>query len=145
MIRAATSFDDDAIQDIWLLASLQAHDFIPAACWWQQQQALRARCLPAADIWVYEHGQQVQGFVALMDDDIAALFVRPDYQQQGIGSALLDRVKQQRPQLLMRMYCENDIAMNFYLKQGFNIIDEEADSASGQPMVLLRYTPAVPP
>ena len=138
-IRAAKLSDDDAIEHVWLLASLQAHDFIAAACWWQQQAALWARYLPDADIWVCERGQEVQGFVALVDDYLAALFVRPDCQQQGIGKALLDAAKSQRAQLLLRVYCENDIAMNFYLKQGFSVIKEALEGSSGQPELYLRF------
>lgn len=139
MIRVAKPEDEEAINEVWLLASLQAHDFIPAAFWWQQQEALRTRYLPNADIWLCERDHEVQGFVALHDDYIVALFVRPDCQQQGIGSSLLNTVKEQRTQLLMRVYCENDIAVNFYLKQGFKIIKEETDVASDQPMLFLQY------
>lgn len=139
MIRAAQPCDDEAIQKVWLLASLQAHDFIPAAFWWQQQEALRARYLPGAEIWVYEREQEVQGFVALAGDYLAALFVRPDCQQQGIGTALLNLAKRQRPQLSVKVYCENDIAMNFYLQQKFTVVKECTDAASGQPELYLNY------
>ena len=139
MIRAAQPDDHEAITELWLLASLQAHDFIAAGCWWRQQAALRARYLPVADIWVYERSQEVHGFVALVDDYLAALFVRPDCQQQGIGTALLDIAKRQRGQLAVQVYCENDIAMNFYLKQGFTVLKEGTEAVSGQPELYLRY------
>lgn len=139
MIRQAKSCDADAILDVWLLASLQAHDFIPAAFWWQQQEAMRARYLPAADIWLWERQGEVQGFVALVDNYLAALFVRPDCQQQGIGKALLDLAKRQRRHLRVNVYCENDIAVNFYLKQGFTVIAEGTEVASAQPELYLRY------
>lgn len=139
MIRAAKPEDDEAITDLWLLASLQAHDFIPAACWWQQQESLRARYLPTSEVWVCERAQEIQGFVALVDNYLAALFVRPDCQQQGIGCALLEVAKRQRSQLAVQVYCENDIAMNFYLKQGFTVIKEAVDAVSGQPELYLHY------
>ncbi|MBU3824869.1 MAG: GNAT family N-acetyltransferase [Candidatus Oceanisphaera merdipullorum] len=140
MIRAAKPCDHQAIEEVWLLASLQAHDFISAAFWWQQQAALRARYLPSAEIWVCEREQAVQGFVALVDDYLVALFVRPDCQQQGIGRALLDFAKHLRGQLSVRMYCENDIAINFYLKQDFLVMEEGTDIASGQPELYLRFS-----
>ena len=139
MIRQATPDDADTILDVWLLASLQAHDFIPAAFWWQQQEAMRARYLPAAQIWVCERQGEVQGFVALVNDYVAALFVRPDCQQNGIGRALLDTAKQQRHTLTLRVYCENDIAVNFYCNQGFSIIAEGTDAATSQPELYMEY------
>lgn len=139
MIRAAQPDDADAILDVWLLASLQAHDFIPAAFWWQQQAALRARYLPSAAIWVCERAGEVQGFVALNKSHLVALFVRPDCQQQGIGTELLNLAKQERQHLLMRVYCENDIAVKFYLEQGFIVIHEGIDAATAQPELHLQY------
>ena len=144
MIRVARPEDDAAISELWLLASLQAHDFIDAGCWWRQQAALRARYLPVAEIWVYERDQELQGFMALVDDYLAALFVRPDSQQQGIGSALLDTAKSLRSQLTVQVYCENDIAMNFYLKQGFSVVQESVDASSHQPLLYLAYSATAP-
>lgn len=139
MIRQALPEDTDAILDIWLLASLQAHDFIPAAFWWQQQEKMRARYLPSAAIWVCERNGEVQGFVALVGDYLAALFVRPDCQQNGIGRALLDMAKHQRPRLLLKVFCENDIAVNFYRRQGFVITAESTDPTTGQPELHMNY------
>lgn len=139
MIRQAMPKDADAILDVWLLASLQAHDFIPAAFWWQQQEAMRARYLPMAEIWVCERHNQVQGFVALVDNYLAALFVRPDCQQNGIGKALLDNAKQQRDQLSLKVFCENDIAVHFYTQQHFKVVGEGVDAATHQPELYMEY------
>ncbi len=54
MLRASRSDDMDEIVEIWLLASLQAHDFVDASCWWQAQEDLRTRYLDHARIWVFE-------------------------------------------------------------------------------------------
>ncbi|OIN06523.1 N-acetyltransferase [Oceanisphaera psychrotolerans] len=139
MIRQATPEDTDAILEVWLLASLQAHDFIPAAFWWQQQEEMRARYLPAAQIWVCECHGGIQGFVALVDNYLAALFVRPEYQQKGIGKALLAMAKSQRRWLSLRVYCENDAAVSFYRRHGFVIIEESLDPATGQPELHMKY------
>lgn len=139
MIRQATPEDADAILEVWLLASLQAHDFIPAAFWWQQQEAMRARYLPAAQIWVCEREGQVQGFVALVEDHLAALFVRPESQQDGIGRALLELAKRERQRLHLKVFCENDIAVHFYRQQGFVIVAEGVDEATGQPELYMDY------
>jgi putative acetyltransferase len=139
MIRQARPDDTDAILEVWLLASLQAHDFVPAAFWWQQQEQMRARYLPAAEIWVCEREGEIQGFVALVEDYLAALFVRPDCQQQGIGKALLAVAKRQRRRLSLRVFSENDIAVHFYRQHGFAITDEGTDPATGQSELCMGY------
>ncbi|MGL4777178.1 MAG: GNAT family N-acetyltransferase, partial [Aeromonas veronii] len=54
MLRPSRPEDMEEIVEIWLLASLQAHDFVDASCWWQAQEDLRTRYLDRAAIWVFE-------------------------------------------------------------------------------------------
>ena len=83
MLRQSRPEDMEEIVEIWLLASLQAHDFVDASCWWQTQEELRTRYLDDARIWVFEERGDLLGFMALVDDYLAALFVRPDRQGRG--------------------------------------------------------------
>ncbi len=77
MLRPSRPEDMEEIVEIWLLASLQAHDFVDASCWWQAQEDLRTRYLNRAAIWVFEERGDLLGFMALVDNYLAALFVRP--------------------------------------------------------------------
>lgn len=86
MLRQSRPEDMEEIVEIWLLASLQAHDFVDASCWWQAQEELRTRYLDHARIWVFEERGDLLGFMALVDDYLAALFVRPDRQGRGVGT-----------------------------------------------------------
>ncbi len=95
MLRPSRPEDMDEIVEIWLLASLQAHDFVDASCWWQAQEELRTRYLDHAQIWVFEERGDLLGFMALVDNYLAALFVRPDRQGRGVGHALLQEAKRQ--------------------------------------------------
>ena len=92
MLRQSRPEDMEEIVEIWLLASLQAHDFVDASCWWQAQEELRTRYLDHARIWVFEERGDLLGFMALVDDYLAALFVRPDRQGRG-GHALLQEAR----------------------------------------------------
>ena len=74
MLRPSRPEDMEEIIEIWLLASLQAHDFVDASCWWQAQEDLRTRYLDRAAIWVFEERGELLGFMALVDDFLAALF-----------------------------------------------------------------------
>ena len=53
MIRPLLTSDLDAAVELWYQASLQAHDFIPAAFWQEQRIAMRDSYLPASKSWVY--------------------------------------------------------------------------------------------
>jgi putative acetyltransferase len=123
----------DEIVEIWLLASLQAHDFVDASCWWQAQEDLRTRYLERARIWVFEERGELLGFMALADDYLAALFVRPDRQGRGVGHALLQEAKLQGARLHARVFVENEQAVRFYRRRGFVIEREEFDPLTGHP------------
>lgn len=139
MIRLARAQDMDSVVEIWLLASLQSHDFVDASSWWQVQEDLRIRYLDRASIWVCEEQEEIQGFIALVDDYLAALFVRPDRQGCGVGHALLSQAKRLLPVLRAMVYLENDEALRFYRRHGFVIEGEETDPLTGHPLLRIRF------
>jgi GNAT superfamily N-acetyltransferase len=85
--------------------------------WWVEH----VMC-PDSEIWVAErHGVPV-GFAALNGDWLDHLYVEPAAQGQGIGEALLDKVKQQRGELHLRVFEQNTGARAFYERHGFSIL-----------------------
>lgn len=132
MIRPAKPEDFTALADIWLAASLNAHDFIPPSYWEGHYEAMCNTYLPTSTIHVAEDQQQLLGFIALMEDQIAALFVHPDHQGKGIGRSLLAIAKALHPQLKLNVYAKNQASVRFYTMQGFEIMAEQVDSNTGE-------------
>ena len=142
MLRKGGVGDIDTIVDIWLWASLQSHDFIEAASWWQAQETLRIRYLQYASIWVFEEKGELLGFMGLMDNYLAALFVRPENQQQGVGHALLQQAKRHASTLYTKIFVENRAAVQFYLHHGFVIVAEEMDPLTNHPQYKMCFNVA---
>lgn len=90
MIRPNRPDDLETLLGIWLEASCRAHDFVERGFWEARLDDMRNLYLPAAQTWVYERDGTVVGFVSLLDDVLAAIFVAPTEQGHGIGSALLE-------------------------------------------------------
>lgn len=107
MIRSANDVDTQAILDIWLAASIAAHDFVPAEFWRAQLDDMRTRYLPASQVFVYEQEGRVVGFHALSGHTLAALFVQPEWQGRGIGTALLSHARRLRGELTLSVYLAN--------------------------------------
>jgi len=139
MIRKFLSEDMDAVLDIWLSASLKAHDFVEANFWRSQLQNMRDIYIPASEVYIYEDKSEVLGFVALLDDRLAAIFVKPDKQGEGIGKALVEHAKTIRKTLTLSVYKANIASIHFYKSQGFFIIEESLDSATGQEEYVMRF------
>lgn len=55
MIRQCTHADMELVLEIWLNASVKAHDFVSPDFWQSQLENMRSIYLPASDVYVYEH------------------------------------------------------------------------------------------
>lgn len=133
MIRAATTQDTDAIIDVWLAASRESHAFVTYDVWLSHVDAMRDVYLPDSETYVFcnEPGSVV-GFVSLAGDDLAALFVDPIHQSQGIGSSLLRHAQSLRENLRLCVYVDNPRAAAFYRRHGFDPVSEGVDERTGQ-------------
>lgn len=49
-----------------------------------------------ANIFIFEHNGEIEGFIGLQDDYIAGLFVKKEKRNCGIGKLLLNEVKKQK-------------------------------------------------
>lgn len=144
MIRQSKAEDMEAILQIWLDASCQAHAFIPSSFWEAQVVAMRELYLPSAVTYVYADRTtgKITGFVSLAGQSIAALFVHPSAQQKGIGKQLMGFVKQKQNPLTLNVYVENAGAIAFYKKQGFRIYRKQIEEQTGHPEYRMNFSSA---
>lgn len=141
MIREATSQDIDRIIDIWLGASLLAHDFISFDYWIGNQEAMRNYYIPSCKTYVYEdrESREVLGFVSMNDDYLAAIFVTPAFQGKGIGKKLLNYVKNISPEITLSVYSKNTPSIHFYTREGFRQIEERLDENTNEYEWVMKY------
>lgn len=94
------------------------------------------------EVWLAEQDGFVTGFIAFRVGWIDHLYVHPDYQNRGIGSALLKIAQDQMPLLHLWTFQCNRVARRFYHKHGFCVERETdgADNEEKQPDVLYRWT-----
>ncbi len=130
MIRELQKADINKVADIWLDTNLQAHYFIPAQYWKSNFESVK-ELLPQAEVYVYENGQKIHGFIGLNGEYIEGIFVSGEIQSQGIGKLLLNFVKDRRSKLSLNVYQKNTQAIHFYQREGFTIQCEGLDEATG--------------
>ena len=140
MIRKSCEADLEKLLDIWLRASIQAHNFVPEDYWQKMKPSVKKYYLPNADSYVYEDKHKIKGFISIIDDKhIGALFVSPEYQHQKIGSKLIKYVKQRYPELSLKVYTKNSGALRFYQRHGFKIIAEQQDDGTKEAELLMSW------
>ena len=131
MIRELRKTDINIVADIWLYTNIKAHYFIPAQ-YWNNNFELVKELLLQAEVYIYEDNQQIQGFIGLNDEYIEGIFVSGEMQSRGIGKRLLDFVKTKKTELRLNVYQKNMRAIRFYQREGFKILREGMDEATGE-------------
>lgn len=76
----------------------------------------------AGDIWIAKLDATVAGFMEIKGGWLHHLYVAPDFQNRGIGKALLDKAKQEsREGIALWVFEDNTDAMRFYEREGFSL------------------------
>jgi putative acetyltransferase len=119
----------------------QAHPFLTAVFLQTKRQNIPHVYLPLADTWVAEQDGQVVGYIALLGNEVGALFVQPAFHGQGVGRALMDKAKALHPVLEVELFAANRIGRSFYKKAGFIPAGSYHHLANGQKMLRLKLAP----
>lgn len=83
------------------------------------------------DVWVAERAGRVVGYARCTLTWLDDLYLLPEVQGQGIGTALLDRVKQARPDGFgLWVFETNTVARAFYRARGFVELERTDGSAN---------------
>ncbi|MDU5335163.1 GNAT family N-acetyltransferase [Enterococcus sp.] len=138
LIETMTDEDLESIAAIWLESNLETHDFIDKNYWLMNYQNVK-EMLPTAKIYAYFHNGKIVGFLGLINEYIAGIFVLKNYRSLGIGTQLLDFVKSENFTLTLNVYQKNQRAVQFYLRQGFTILKKENDIETNEIELLMKW------
>lgn len=130
MIREFRPSDIDTVMSIWLKGNEQAHDFINPE-FFRQNFDLVKLLMPSSTLFVQDING-VKGFIGLVDNYIAGLFVDESCRRQHIGQALIEKAKQLHSELSVHVYKKNTPAVSFYLSQGFNVESEAINEETNE-------------
>ncbi len=106
-----------------------------------------AERLEADPVWIAERGSVVVGYARFPGAWLDDLYVHPDHQGQGIGTALLGVVKAQRPDgFCLWVFESNTPARRFYERQGLVALERTDGSGNeeGAPDVRMAWPGADP-
>jgi|SRR5699024_332780 len=131
MIREFQISDTQIVMQLWLAGNEDAHSFIAKEYWKANFEEVEKQLLKA-DIFVYDLNGEIKGFIGLMDEYIAGIFVDKAYRSQGIGRQLLEYVKQLHSTLSLNVYQKNERALRFYRENGFTIVSKQNDERTGE-------------
>lgn len=123
-VRVARTGESDTIAEVFI-ASFRGLTFLPTIHTDDQIRSwIRDQMVPGHEVWVAEDAGSVAGFAALSGDILGQIYVRPDEQSRGIGTALLDVVKRERPNgFRFWVFQRNKGARRFYERHGCRLVE----------------------
>lgn len=140
MIRLYERSDLEELTEAWYTASQLAHPFLTQEFFDVERHNIADIYLPMADTFVYEHEGRVVGFIALIKNEVGALFVHPEFHGRGFGRALMDHARALRGNLEVEVFKENRLGREFYRRYGFTFQDEHVHDVTGESLLRLVYT-----
>ena len=140
LIRKYKATDLDAVLSAWETATRLAHSFMTDEFIAQERKNVAEIYLPNTETWVVEMDSGVQGFIALIGNEVGAIFLQPDFHGQGAGKALMDIAQEIHGDLEVEVFEENAIGRNFYSTYGFEYLQQKMHEATGQSLLRLKFT-----
>lgn len=131
MIRKFQENDIDTIMEFWLEENLQTHSYI-IPNYWRDNFDLVKRLMTEATIYVSEYNGEINGFVGMMDNTIAGIFVSSKYQSQGFGALLMTELKSRYDYLVLQVYKKNHRAIKFYRSEKFIIKSDQFNEGTNE-------------
>jgi ribosomal protein S18 acetylase RimI-like enzyme len=151
-IRTATSADTDEVVGVgraaWpvTFAAVTGLRYVEEglARWWTDQSVRPA--IDAGHVLVAERAGRVVGMALVRPDGRAThldrLYVLPEEQGAGVGSALLDEVRQRASiqPIRLTVLADNQPARRFYARHGFRAKARIPDSLGGPDQVVMHLS-----
>lgn len=130
VIRRADEADAEALAAVHLTSRRAAAMPPPAHTDGEVRTWLAGR-LRHDEVWIAEADGAAAAYVRLSQDWVDDLYVVPGRAGEGIGSALLDLAKQQRPDgFCLWVFEENEAARSFYRRRGLIELEHTDGSAN---------------
>lgn len=119
-----------------------AHPFLKEDFLAQERKNIPELYLPIADTWVVEDtDNQVTGFIALISNEVSAIFLQPEHQGKKLGKLMMDKAQELNGDLEAEVFEKNSIDRNFYAQYGFKLIEEKVhEQASEQGVSYINHT-----
>ena len=144
-IDEATPDDAQAIADIHLSARAEAMPYLPRPHTDAETRNWFAAVVgdrPSA-WWVARQAGRVIGYLLIDGEELAHLYVHPEAQRRGVGSALMRKARSLSPRrIALVTFQRNANAQAFYEKHGFRVVRRtEGENEEGEPDVRYVWEP----
>ena len=145
MVRRARPGDAGAIAELFAAARARAMPWLPVLHSADDNcRFFGEECIPNHEVWVAELDGDMAGFAALADGFLNHLYVDPESQGRGVGSALWERAKRTYPAgFRFWVFQQNALARRFYETRGAVVVrlTDGSGNEEREPDALYEWRP----
>lgn len=125
--------------DVWESSVKATHDFLTTEDFQKIMDAIIPDAFTMVDLYVYKSETgMIDGFIGILNKKVEMLFIKPEKMGMGIGTKLLDFAVLECNCNLVDVNEQNQDALNFYIKRGFNIIGRIDTDPMGLPYPIIK-------
>lgn len=143
-VRLARDEDSDSVGDVYV-SSFAGLRYLPRVHTDAERRAwIKDVVLREQEVWVAECEGRVVGFAALSERMLELLYVHPAEQDRGVGTALLERAKERRPEgFRLWVFQKNAGARRFYERRGCRVValTDGSENEEREPDALYEWRP----
>jgi ribosomal protein S18 acetylase RimI-like enzyme len=110
----------------------------------EYRRFVRDVLMPNQEVWVAEEDGRLVGWASVTDGSLEHIYVDPDVQNQGIGTAMLARVRELMPDgFSLWTFQKNEGARRFYERHGFRAVEftDGSGNMEREPDVRFEWRP----
>jgi ribosomal protein S18 acetylase RimI-like enzyme len=144
LVRPAAADDSDTIADVYVASFGGLHYLPPLHTDDEKRAWIKSVVLRSQEVWVAEETGAVIGFASLSARTLELIYVHPEAQGRGAGTALLEEVKRQRPHgFRLWVFQRNEGARRFYERRGCRLVrlTDGSGNEEREPDALYEWIP----
>ena len=140
VIRAGRAADGPALVELFHRSRAAAMPWLPVLhSTAEDSRWMVDNVLGRHQVWVADTADGPVGFGAVHGDLLGHLYVDPNWQGRGVGSALLDAARAGRDRLELWVFQRNERARAFYQRHGFVLVELTDGSGNEERTPDARY------
>ncbi|WP_231950432.1 GNAT family N-acetyltransferase [Legionella spiritensis] len=125
--------------EIWEKSVRATHEFLPDKAIHELKPLILNHYLDAVFLQCSKNMEgEIIGFIGIAEQKIEMLFISPDVQGHGIGSALCQYAIEHLGVTKVDVNEQNPRAREFYEKMGFNVVNRSEFDGQGNPYPILH-------
>lgn len=137
-INVPSKEDYTSIVDVWEASVRATHHFLKEEDIQYFKPLILTEFLNAVQLHCIKIDNRIVAFLGTSSDKIEMLFVHPAFHGKGVGKTLLLHAINKLNKTLVDVNEQNEQAVSFYKRFGFEVVNRSAQDAMGKPYPILH-------